>query len=95
VAPNVNLEGFLRFYGGLTEAKKLNFPYEYITSFEILHQTAIPKKADFFSSLKQTHISDGEYENFKTIWNGMDQPSLLNYLHIYNNSDVSSFLLVS
>ena len=39
------------------------FPYDYVSSFEKLKEANLPSKADFFSSLYNTHISNEDYEH--------------------------------
>ncbi|KAG3085958.1 hypothetical protein PI125_g19084 [Phytophthora idaei] len=44
------------------------FPYEYITSFNVLNETQVPPKSAFDSKLRGTSISNGEYERIKWVW---------------------------
>ena len=41
------------------------YPYEYMDSFERFHETALPPKEAFFSSLKGEGISDEDYASRK------------------------------
>ncbi|EGZ30784.1 hypothetical protein PHYSODRAFT_473214 [Phytophthora sojae] len=54
------------------------FPYEYITSFNVLNETQVPPKSAFDSKLRGTSISNDEYERDLLIW--------------YNNLDVVPFI---
>ncbi|EGZ07855.1 hypothetical protein PHYSODRAFT_339760 [Phytophthora sojae] len=54
------------------------FPYEYITSFDVLSQPEVPPKSAFDSALRSTSISDEDYVRDLLIW--------------YNNLDVVPFI---
>ncbi|EGZ20524.1 hypothetical protein PHYSODRAFT_328632 [Phytophthora sojae] len=54
------------------------FPYEYITSFDVLSQPEVPPKSAFDSALRSTSISDEDYARDLLIW--------------YNNLDVLPFI---
>ncbi|KAG3060229.1 hypothetical protein PC121_g13582 [Phytophthora cactorum] len=44
------------------------FPYEYISSFNVLNETQVPSKSAFYSKLRGTKISDEDYERVKWVW---------------------------
>ncbi|RAW31983.1 hypothetical protein PC110_g11683 [Phytophthora cactorum] len=68
------------------------FPYEYITSFNVLIETQIPPKAAFDSKLRGTSISNDEYERVKWVWEYYDMKTIKDLLVWYNNLDVVPFI---
>ena len=48
--------------------KKQIYPYEYMDSFERLHETQLLEKEKFYSSLCGKGITDEEYEHAKKVW---------------------------
>jgi hypothetical protein len=63
------------------------FPYEHITSEEILLETRLPSKEKFYSSLSGTHISDADYEHAKTVWKKFKCKTIGDYMRVYCRSD--------
>ncbi|GMF36794.1 unnamed protein product [Phytophthora fragariaefolia] len=55
----------IRCVGGLGKGL---FPYEYITSFNVLNQTTLPPKSAFDSKLRGTSITDDNHERVKFVW---------------------------
>ena len=45
------------------------YPYEYINSFKKFSEDKLPDKCKIFSSLKETCISEKDYERAKNVWN--------------------------
>ena len=68
--------------------KKGVFPYEYINSEKALEETSLPPKENFYSSLKQTNISDEEYEFALQIFKEAKCSNIKDYLEIYLKGDV-------
>ncbi|KAG2790321.1 hypothetical protein PC111_g24084 [Phytophthora cactorum] len=68
------------------------FPYEYITTFNVLSQTTIPPKSAFDSELRGTSISDADYKRVQFVWEHYDMKSIKDLLIWYNNLDVVSFI---
>ncbi|KAG2944140.1 hypothetical protein PC115_g441 [Phytophthora cactorum] len=68
------------------------FPYEYITSFNVLIETQIPPKAAFDSKLRGTSISNDEYDRVKWVWGYYDMKTIKDLLIWYNNLDVVPFI---
>ena len=66
LAPNYSLVLFLKHYG-TTEAKG-SFPYEKVQCVDDLKLVGLPKKDDFFLSLKNKTISDSNYVEVKSAW---------------------------
>ena len=79
---------------GETEKKALLlrkgvYPYEYATSIKKLKKTKkIPAKEHFFSSLRNSNISDEDYEHSKKVFKIMGCANLVDYTNIYCNLDV-------
>ncbi|KAG2844588.1 hypothetical protein PC129_g6750 [Phytophthora cactorum] len=68
------------------------FPYEYITSFNVINESQIPPKAAFDSKLRGTSISNDEYERVKWVWEYYDMKTIKDLLVWYNNLDVVPFI---
>ncbi|KAG6592630.1 uncharacterized protein IUM83_12462 [Phytophthora cinnamomi] len=68
------------------------FPYEYITSFNVLSQTSIPPQSAFDSKLRGTSISSDDYERVKFVWQYYEMKSIKDLLVWYNNLDVVPFI---
>ncbi|KAG2961671.1 hypothetical protein PC120_g27787 [Phytophthora cactorum] len=68
------------------------FPYEFITSFNVLSQTTIPPKSAFDSELRGTSISDDEYKRVQFVWEHYGMKSIKDLLIWYNNLDVVPFI---
>ena len=63
-------------------------PYEYVDSWDKLAEQTLPRKDDFYSSLTDSHISDGDYLRAQTIWRHFKCKCLLDYYMLYLKSDV-------
>jgi hypothetical protein len=68
------------------------FCYEYITDFNKLSETTIPPREAFDSSLRNTKISDDDYERIKFVWDHYKMKSIMDLLIWYNNLDVIPFI---
>ncbi|KAE9282348.1 hypothetical protein PR003_g27433, partial [Phytophthora rubi] len=68
------------------------FPYEYITSFNVLNETQVPPKSAFDSKLRGTSISNDEYDRVKFVWEHYEMKSIKDLLIWYNNLDVVPFI---
>ena len=62
--------------------------YEYCDSMAKFDQTEKPKKADFYSSLYDSHITDEEYTRFCDVWDKMMIQNLGEYHDLYLMTDV-------
>jgi hypothetical protein len=72
--------------------RKLDFPYEYIDSFEKLNETKLPHdKKDWKSSLKKTEISQEKINDMIDIFNELRFKSIGDFYSFYLKIDV--FLL--
>jgi hypothetical protein len=68
--------------------KKGTYPYDYMNSFDRFNETNLPDKADFFSILTNSNISDQEYEHAKNVWNSFKCDTLGKYHDLYLKTDV-------
>ena len=66
VAPGFSYDQFLRAYE--CEQTKGFFPYEWIDKLDKLKETSLPPHAPFYSSLKNTNITEQEYEYCQQVW---------------------------
>ena len=64
------------------------YPYEYMTDFARVFETSLPPKEDFYSSLKEAHISESDYNKAQEIWTEFSCTSLGSYTKLYCESDV-------
>lgn len=97
-----SLEGYLGAFLGscactdkircLCGVGKETFPYEYLTSYDVLDRPGIPPRSAFDSIHKGTKISDEEYERVKFLWEHFNMKTLRDYLIYYNNQDVLPFV---
>ncbi|EGZ07880.1 hypothetical protein PHYSODRAFT_339779 [Phytophthora sojae] len=68
------------------------FPYEYITSFDVLSQPEVPPKSAFDSDLRSTSISDEDYVRVQFVWEHYGMKWIKDLLICYNNLDVVPFI---
>jgi len=90
VCPGTSLSQYLKTYKA--EQTKQFFPYEYVDSLDKLNDDSLPAKSQFYSKLKDTHISHQDYEHCRQIWRDKNMSTLRDYLSFYNISDVQPFL---
>ena len=64
------------------------FPYNYISSLEILNEKQLPPITSFFDDLTQTNISTDDYLFAQKIWLTFQCKTLKDYLHVYLLTDV-------
>lgn len=64
------------------------FPYDFVDSWAKLNNTELPQKADFFSKLTDTHISDADWKFADQIWKTFDITTMGNYADLYLKVDV-------
>ena len=67
--------------------KKGIYPYEYMDSFERFHETQLPEKEKFYSSLSGKGITDEEYEHAKQVWAALGCRNLGDYHDLYVETD--------
>lgn len=64
------------------------FPYEYITSSEVLDETKLPKRKKFYSQLNGKGISKSDYKHALYIFEKYNCQSIRDYLELYLKCDV-------
>ena len=67
------------------------YPYEYMDSWERLHENTIPPKEAFYSELNLENITDKDYEHVKKVWQAFEIKYLGEYHDLYVQYD--TFLL--
>ena len=102
-APGTSYSRYLQTYGKDLNQVKSFFPYEFVTSLEVLNREGLPHYDAFFSSLKGYNtLEEGKaggfkvgYENYTTFcraWEQQGMRTLQDLLAYYNNLDVQPFL---
>ena len=64
------------------------YPYEYMDDWNKFDETQLPAIQDFYSQLKQEHITDEDYEHAQLIWNTFKMKNLGDYHDFYLKLDV-------
>lgn len=64
------------------------FPYDYVSSYEILQETFLPSQDKFYSLLNEKAISDSDYTHAENIWRSFDIKTLGEYSDLYLKIDV-------
>ena len=90
VAPGFSYDQFLKAYE--CEQTKGFFPYEWIDSLDKLEETSLSPHEAFYSSLKNTNITDQEYTYCQQVWQENNMITFREFLVWYNNLDVVPFL---
>ena len=67
------------------------YPYEYMNSFEEFDGTKLPDRDDFYSSLKDEHVSDKDYEHAVKVCDWFEIKAVGDYLDLNLRTD---FLLM-
>ncbi len=81
---------FLKAYG-VSESKGF-FPYEWFDHASKLNSTSLPPKESFYSSLKNEHITDENYQFCLEVWDNEGMTTFKDFLVWYNNLDVGPFV---
>lgn len=68
--------------------KKGVFPYNYVTSMDLLNECCLPSKDTFFNKLIQEHITDKDYSHAQNIWKTFSCRTLGDYSDLYLKTDV-------
>ena len=90
LAAGSSYAGFLKVYG--CAENKGFFPYEWIDSLEKLEEEQLPPHSAFYSSLKNTNISEEEYSYCQEVWREKKMRTMREFLIWYNNLDVVPFV---
>ena len=53
------------------------YMYEYIDNYNKLHETQLPPKEAFYSSLNNSHCSDEDYKQALDVWNKFNCNTIL------------------
>ena len=64
------------------------FPYDYVSSFIKLKEGKLPCKADFYSSLYESDISDEDYIHAAKVWQDFNVKTLGQYSDLYLKTDI-------
>ena len=64
------------------------YPYDYVSSLNVLSETQLPPKKEFFSKLNDEFISDEDYQHAIKVWNTFDCKTFRDYHNLYLKSDV-------
>ena len=88
--PGCSYEKFLRAYD--CTPNKGFFPYEYMTNHDKLQEPALPPHEAFFSTLKETNITEEDYRYCQQVWRDEGMTTLRDLQVWYNNFDVLPFL---
>ena len=68
--------------------KKGIYPYDYITSYDVLKEIELPSQDKFYSTLSNSECSDSDYANAKYVWKTFNCKTMMDYHNIYLSSDV-------
>ena len=64
------------------------YPYEYITSLEVLNETKLSPIEASYSTLYNENITEEEYEHAQNVWTTFNCKTLLDYHNLYLKADV-------
>lgn len=90
LAPGTSYAAFLRAYR--VEETKGFFPYEWFDDVQKLEKDHLPPKEAFYSSLKETGVSEENYAFCRTVWREKNMRTFRDFLEWYNNLDVKPFV---
>ena len=64
------------------------YPYDYMDSFEKFNQMELPTKELFYSVLNDQHITNGEYDHARKVWETFSIKTMGEYHDLYLKSDM-------
>ena len=64
------------------------YPYDYVSSTDILQETKLPSKDLFYSKLYDENISEENYKHAIKVWDSFNCKTIKDYHDIYLKSDV-------
>jgi hypothetical protein len=73
-------------------AQKRYFPYEWFDSLEKLDCEELLHTENFIATLRNSNISDEEYQYCLEVWQNQNMQDFRDYLIWYNNLDVEPFV---
>ena len=86
LAPGTSYAKYLKAFN--VSSQKGFFPYEYVTSLDVLEETSLPPHEAFFSSLTKSNISKEDYRYCQQVLNDNSMSSLKYFLQWYVNSNI-------
>ena len=69
-------------------SRKGVYPYDYMDCFEKFDQTDLPTKEQFYSILNDQHVTNGEYDHARRVWEMFGIKTIGEYHDLYLKSDV-------
>jgi hypothetical protein len=70
------------------DGRKGVFPYEWLDGWDKFDCTELPPKEAFYSQIRQSHISDAEYNRAQTVWKKHNIKNMGEYHDLYLKNDV-------
>lgn len=64
------------------------FPYEYIDCVDRLSDTSLPPRASFYRSLRDSEISEADYQQAMSMWSALECQTMNDYILYYLHIDV-------
>ena len=64
------------------------YPYEYMDSWDKFKETSLPSMERFYSNLKMSGVSDGDYKHACSIWREFRIRNMGEYHNLYLRTDV-------
>ena len=64
------------------------YPYDYMDTFDKFNKTELPTKEEFYSILRNEHITDGDYQHAKNVWDNFKLKNMGEYHDLYLKSDI-------
>jgi hypothetical protein len=64
------------------------YPYEYMDSWGKLQETSLPRKEEFYNTLKECDIDDKDYDHARRVWDHFGCQTLGEYSDLYLKIDV-------
>ncbi|CAH3166485.1 unnamed protein product [Porites lobata] len=64
------------------------YPYDYVSSLDVLSETCLPPKEEFYSKLNDEDTSDDDYKHSIKVWNTFGCNTIRDYHDLYLKSDV-------
>ena len=83
----VNLKREFKQHSELFKRKGV-YPYDYVSSLDKLSETQLPPKEEFYSKLKNEHISEEDYNHAIRVWDEFNCKTIRDYHDLYLKSDV-------
>ena len=90
LAPGFSYDQFLKAFKA--SQTKAFFPYEFLDDPAKLKMDHLPSHEEFYSSLKDTNITETEYRYCQQIWSENNMTSMLDFLEFYNARDCVPFV---